>query len=165
MQTKTDLESLIHDLQSSDRERSRAAARHLATMGPEAAPAAVALLELCGSDAEYDKWAIVALEEMGSPRQADADQLAGMLRNNCETVAYWAATLLGRLGSAADQTVSQLAQAMESSGSMAVRERSAWALGRMGPAIHRVSAQLHRTASGQHKRLARLAATAIESTK
>jgi HEAT repeat protein len=75
-------------------------------------------------------------------------------------VAYWAATLLGRLESEASGAVSQLMEALGSS-ALAVRERAAWALGRIGPRASKALPLLRKLSRDSRPRLARLAAEAI----
>ena len=68
------------------------------------------------------------------PRPADASALAALVNKPSLDVAYWAATLLGRLESQAAPAVPQLAEALDRHTESTVRERAAWALGKIGPA-------------------------------
>ncbi|NQU22596.1 MAG: HEAT repeat domain-containing protein [Candidatus Nealsonbacteria bacterium] len=110
------------------------AAEQLSRLGPDAQPAAVALVQACNDDAEeVREWAVAALEELGSPLVTDAETLAGLLTADNADVGYWAATLLGRLGPDAAPVVPSLAAAVAESRHESVRQRAAWALGKIGP--------------------------------
>jgi HEAT repeat protein len=74
--------------------------------------------------------------------------------------AYWAATLLGRLGEGASAAVAALATTLGAA-DLAVRERCAWALGKIGPAAGAARDALRRSAAGSDERLARLASEAL----
>ncbi len=78
---------------------------------------------------------------MGPPSTSDVETLAGLLTADNADVGYWAATLLGRLGSDAVVAVPALATAVAESRHRVVRQRAAWALGKIGsPAIEAVGA-------------------------
>src|SRR5690242_18748726 len=96
-----DLPSLITALRSADGAQQLSAAEKLAQLGADAQPAAVALVESCAGDDEVREWATSALEGMGPPLAADVNQLKQLLKSPNLDVAYWAATLLGRLRSQA----------------------------------------------------------------
>ncbi len=76
-------------------------------------------------------------------------------------VAYWAATLLGRLQAQAAGTVSPLTAALAENRPLAVRERAAWALEQIGPAARDALPALRQAAASKQPRLARLANEAI----
>ena len=54
---------------------------------------------------EVREWVVSALEELGPPRGADVEPLAGLLEHDDADVAYWAATLMGRLEAEAAECV------------------------------------------------------------
>lgn len=138
------------------------AAEALARLGEGARPAAVALvnaLEL--EDDALRDWLVAALEGLGAPSVDDAPTLAALVQKPALDLAYWAVTLLGRLESQAAPAVPQLAEALASHPEPAVRERAAWALGKIGPAAHAARASLEAAAKGGNARLARLAGEAL----
>ena len=65
-------------------------------------------------DETVREWAVAALEAMGAPHEADAPDLAQIVGGDGGDAAYWAATLLGRLGPRAAGSVPQLAAALTS---------------------------------------------------
>ena len=110
-------------------------------------------------------WAHAALESLGPPAANDAAALAKLLSDEALDVAYWAATLLGRLGeddgSSCGAVVKPLVTALEHYPESAVRERAAWALGQIGPTAAEALPALQAAAAGTIPRLARLAKDAI----
>ena len=77
--------------------------------------------------------------------------------------AYWAITLLGRSGKNAAEAVAVLVACVESSADLSVRQRAAWALGKIGPAAGAARGTLKRAAGQGDERLARLANEALEA--
>jgi HEAT repeat protein len=97
-----------------------------------AAPAAVALIRsLEDTDESVRELAIAALEGCGPPQQDAVDDLEHLLTSENEDIAYWAATLLGRLEAGAVQAVDALKTAAAEHGSDQVRKRATWALGKI----------------------------------
>lgn len=138
------------------------AAEQAAHLGSEAQPLAMALVRACGdTEEEVRNWASAALEELGPPRLADLAALAHLLADDHEEVSYWAATLLGRLEAEAAAAVPDLVHVLEQSASLAVRQRAAWALGRIGPAARAATPALKEASTSNNPRLARLAARAL----
>lgn len=155
---------LARELAASEASVRRAAAEKLAQLGPDAAPAALALVRACGNElADVRDWAVAALEEIAAPPANEIEKLAGMLGADSSLVGYWAATLLGRLGDQAAPAVPALARVLAGGGDLAVRERTAWALGKIGPAAAAALPALEQAANGDVPRLSRLAVEAIES--
>ena len=77
-----------------------AAAERLARLEHAAQPAAVALVEAMGDPDDHVKnWVNAALEGLGPPSAEDLQPLVRLLTHESPDVAYWAATLLGRLAS------------------------------------------------------------------
>ncbi len=156
------LAELIASLFSDDPTVCRDAAQRLARMGPDAQPAAVALAEASAAEAEdLREWVTAALEELGPPPTKDRDRLVELLGDPRSNVAYWAATLLGRLETEAAPAVPMLAAAVTDHADPAVRQRAVWALVRIGPAAADALPALERAAADPDPRLARLAARAI----
>ena len=94
-----DTPQMIGALNSPDPAERSNAAEQLARLGPEARAAAVALVRACADEAEpVREWAVSALEELGPPSVSDLKELTFLLRDDNVDLAYWAATLLGRLG-------------------------------------------------------------------
>jgi HEAT repeat protein len=78
-------------------------------------------------------------------------------------VAYWAITLLGRAGDNAAPAVAALADILCSSAEPPVRERAAWALGKIGPTAQAARPALDEAAASDEPRLRRLAEKALEA--
>jgi HEAT repeat protein len=149
-------------LNSSGAAERRHAAEQL-SLDPDPA-AAVSLVRACGDvDEQVREWAIGALEQMGAPDVADAVALAELLAAEQGAVRYWSATLLGRLGEQAGAAVKPLIGAVDADADAAVRQRAAWALGRMGRVAAPAKESLTRAASSGDVRLARLAKEALQN--
>ncbi|HEY4312126.1 MAG TPA: HEAT repeat domain-containing protein [Pirellulales bacterium] len=156
-----DLAAMIGALRSKDTKAQAAAAQQLAQLGEDAQKAAVPLVEACAADESMREWVTAALEGLGAPQATDVPALIALLKRTELDVAYWAATLLGRLHADAAPAVAALVEALERHREGAVRERAAWALGQIGPAASAALAPL-RTLSSGHGRLARLAGDAVK---
>lgn len=157
-----ELSDLINDLNSNQPDARCAAAEQL-SRHPQAAAAAVSLVRTAGDANEsVREWAVAGLEAMGAPSPADLSALVDLLSDSNDDVAYWAATLIGRLGEHAAEAVPALAAALDPTRAGNVRQRSAWALGRIGPAAAPASASLEASAAGEDVRLARLAQRALK---
>lgn len=155
----TDLAQLIAALRSGNAAARQKAAEELAN-SPQPG-AALALVEAC-SDADAALESIAgALEELGPPPAADVAPLAKLLASPSLDAAYWAATLLGRAGSASAPAVPALAQALGTHAELAVRQRAAWALAEVGPAAAAARPALEQAAASSDRRLARLASEAL----
>ena len=160
----SDLPELIRELQSEDIRARATAAEELCQLGEEAQSGAVALARAAGDQAEeVREWACSALEGLGPPLQTDVEPLATLLDDDQGDTAYWAATLLGRLGEEASAAVDRLASVVAASTQAeTVRERAAWALGKIGRAAESAVETLQAASQSQSPRLARLAAKAIQ---
>ncbi len=123
----------------------------------------MALVEASGRSDDARESVVATLEELGPPPAADGAKLADLLNDPSLDVAYWAATLLGRLEGAAAPAVSSLAQALARHAELAVRQRAAWALGKIGPPAAAARGPLEIAAASQNTRLASLARTALDS--
>jgi HEAT repeat protein len=117
----------------------------------------------CDPDETVREWVVSALEEMDAPDAGSVAELQTMLGSSEESIAYWAATLLGRLGEVAAQASTNLGELVSGDSPNAVRQRAAWALGQIGPAAKCALVPLHQAAESDDPRLARLARTAIQS--
>lgn len=151
------------ELKSDDVATRAAAAEQLSQTGPDAADAAVELVEACGDDESVQQWAVAALEEMGPPSPEAASRLEPLVTDDHPLIGYWAATLLGRLGPAAADHQRGLAQGLQPSRDPAVRERSAWALGKIGVTDPEAIQALQAAAREDAPRLQKLANDALPS--
>ncbi|MEN1679024.1 MAG: hypothetical protein AAGJ46_05495 [Planctomycetota bacterium] len=153
-------EQLAAQLNSGSDEDRRAAAQLLAGMGEDATLAAAALAHNA-ADPAVGEWCVAALEELGPPPADQADRLGELLKNRAEQTAYWAATLLGRLGPVAAGHATGLAAAATDHGSLAVRERAVWAIGKIGPDAKAVAPAIAPLVEAGEPRLARWAKQAL----
>lgn len=160
----SELAAWIAELASKDDTKRASAAESIARLGTDARPAAVALVQAMGkADAPTREWCAAALEEIGPPSTTDIKELASLACNKSSDVAYWAITLLGRAGSDAAPAVPALAEALGKSAPLTVRERAAWALGKLGPTAKAAAPALRDAAASKEARLARLATDALQS--
>jgi HEAT repeat protein len=138
------------------------AAEQLARMETEARGAAVALVEACATDDDQLRdWIAAALEALGPPDAADVPKLAALVGSSSLDAAYWAVTLLGRLDAEAAPAVPKLIEALASHPEMPVRQRAAWALGKIGPAAGAARDALTLAAESPDPRLANLVREAL----
>jgi hypothetical protein len=157
-----DVSALIEQLASADGGRRAEAAELLCRAGAAATVAVVPLVKACGdSDDRVREWAVAALEDIGPPPSVAIGQLTDSAGGTDPLGAYWAITLLGRSGQAAAPAVGVLAGCVTSSADSAVRERAAWALGKIGPAAAAAREALQEAAAQGDARLARLAREAL----
>jgi HEAT repeat protein len=159
----TDTDSLVADLKSTEAEIRATAAEQLCRLEEGAREAALPLVMAAGDDDERVRdWAAAALEELGPPSTADVQSLENALADEHADRAYWAATLLGRLEGKAADSVGSLEKALTEHSVSQVRQRAAWALGKIGPEAGSAIAALQEAATSEDARLARLASRAIE---
>ena len=159
-----DLVALSKQLASTDAEQRAAAAELLSRAGEGAVAAAVPLVAACGdADERVRESAVAALEDLGTPATADIASLIKLVDSPDPLAAYWAITLLGRSGKNAAEGVAVLVACVESSADLSVRQRAAWALGKIGPAAGAARGTLKRAAGQGDERLARLAKEALEA--
>lgn len=157
------VDTLVKQLSSGTRVEQASAAEALARMGKVAQPAIVALVAaLRNGDASTREWCVAALEELGPPPITQIADLVNLAREDSLDAAYWAVTLLGRAGDDAAPTVPTLINVLQSSPESAVRERAAWALGKIGNAAVTAGPALRDAAAGSNPRLARLAQQALD---
>ncbi len=160
-----DITNLIEQLGGQDAAARASAAEALARLETAASPAAVALARAAADDDEATRdWVMAALEGVGAPPADSAAELAELLADSRPDIAYWAATLLGRLKAGAASAVPALAAALKADSGTTVQERAAWALGQIGPAAKGAKAALDEAAAAKDQpRLARLAAEALKN--
>lgn len=158
-----DVTELSVQLESTNVEQRIEAAEELSYLAEGAQSAALPLVRAVADDnEEVCEWVNSALEELGPPEVEDAEALANLLNDENADVGYWAATLLGRLGREAAPTVPQLASVLNSQAALQVRERAAWALGKIGRAAMSATEALRQAAASEDTRLARLAKKALD---
>jgi HEAT repeat protein len=150
-----DLATWVAALESGSQLERRAAAEQLTHLGEGARSAAVILIRAAGDgDEQTSEWAVAALEELGPPPTSQVEALTQLLHGT-PTAAFWAATLLGRLPSAPQQTISELVWALEEHPATEVRHRAAWALGKLR--APEAQGPLERAAASADQRLRRIA--------
>jgi HEAT repeat protein len=125
------------------------------------------LIEATGDlDETVREWAADSLETMGAPRSFDLPEIVELLSEAYDgEVAYWAATMLGRLGPSAHPATDVLARTIRFSKYLPVRERAAWALGQIGPRAAGATLILRETSENATPRLRRIATEALESIR
>lgn len=160
----TDIRGCVEQLSAGDADRRAEAAERLCRAGAAANVAAVPLVRACADDDERVRdWAVAALEELGPAPSGTIPQLCELAASGHPLAAYWATTLLGRSGHDAATAVTVLVQCLQSAPDLAVAQRVAWALGKIGPAAASARAALETAASGADPRLARLAREALDA--
>lgn len=162
--TPTDVTQWASELTHGDAAVRANAAEQLSRQPGAAGVTAIALVQAAAdTDETVREWVSAALEELEAPSPKQCDELAALTSHAESDVAYWAATLLGRMGEAAAPAVDRLSGVLESSTADNVRERVAWALGKIGPAARPAVPQLEQAAGSDKPRLARSAAKALEA--
>ncbi len=127
----------------------------------------VSVVQLAGSnDDEIRRWSAEALESAIVPIPDEVDALAELLYDGHDgEVCYWAATMLGRLGTAvgprARTAVNALETCLSDSLYLPARERAAWALSQVGPPAASAATTLRRTAEDAPPRLRKLVTKAL----
>jgi HEAT repeat protein len=160
----TNIQSLIAQLNSHNPAQQATAAEALARMGREAQPAALALVTaLRTADAPTREWCAAELEDIGPPQAAQIPELMKLADDQSLDAAYWAITLLGRAGKAAASAVSTLINIVQTSQESVLRERAAWALGKLGPTAASAVPALRAAADSNEPRLMRLAKQALDA--
>ena len=148
---------------SDDLAARREAARQLSLHPEEAQVAAIALVTAASdADESLREWAVSTLEDLGPPSAADLSELLRLADNSSSDIAWWAITLLGRLGPEASDAAALLARRSLDETSPAVRQRAIWALGQLGPAATGQRDTLVTLADSEDAQVARLARQALE---
>ncbi|WP_145364702.1 HEAT repeat domain-containing protein [Stratiformator vulcanicus] len=134
----------------------------------EADRARVDLAGLCRASADPDETrreqAVATIENLGTPQPEAVPVLTPLIGPDepADSV-YWAVTLLGRLGDACpDDAAEAVASALSKTYSMHVRQRAAWALGKIGIRSDSIRESVAAAAKAADSRLARLAERAID---
>lgn len=154
--------SQVARLASADAGERAAAAEALCRAGDAAAPVAATLVDACADDENtVVEWLVAALEELGTPPADSIAALAGSAASPHPLVAYWAITLLGRCGADAADSIAAIAARLAPGGPVEVRQRAAWALGKIGAAAAPARGELEAASTDADPRLARLAAEAL----
>jgi HEAT repeat protein len=160
------VDDLITALSAADAVRRSQGAEQLSRLGEGARAAAVPLVHAAGDpDEAVREWAVAALEELGPPLEKDVESLATMLDSAAPDVAYWAATLLGRLGPTAVAATPCLIKALTNTPHTVAKERAAWALGKIGPGAGEAASALDKAAAGNEPRLARVAQRSLKQIR
>lgn len=126
-----------------------------------------AVVRLAGSsNDEVRRWAAESLESSIVPVVGEVDELAELLYDGRDgEVCYWAATMLGRLGSdvgsRARTAVNALENCLSDSLFLPARERAAWALSQIGPPAASAATTLRRTAEDAPPRLKKMVVKAL----
>jgi HEAT repeat protein len=128
----------------------------------ESMGAAAAALAAHSGDSDVGEPCIAALEKLGPPPVESLPALQELLSGD-EMPAYWAATLIGRLGADGAPAAPQLITTATGAQPLAVRERAVWALGKIGPAAKEALPALDTLSKSTQPRLARLAKQSAES--
>ena len=158
----TTIAMLIAALAAADPNQRREAAEALMAAGADARTAAVALVRAAGDDDEEVREAAVgAVEDLGPPSAEQFAELAALASDANPDVAYWAVTLLGRAEAAAKSKLPALIAALEPKVAIQVRQRAAWAIGKIGATTPEAQAALKTAATDADPRLARLAREAL----
>jgi len=117
---------------SDDLAARREAARQLSLHADQAQVAAVALvMAVSDEDESVREWAVSTLEDLGPPAIGDLPELIRLADDAFPDIAWWAITLLGRLGREAAACVDVLARRSQDESSPEVRQRALWALRRI----------------------------------
>jgi HEAT repeat protein len=152
-------------LRSDDVQERAAAAEALSLIGTDAAIASVELVKACADDESVSQWSVSALEELGPPPAEAIPELAALASAEHSLVAYWAITLLGRSGDAAQSSQEKLAAILRTSADMSVRQRAAWALGEIHAVSDAAITALQEAAESSDARLARMANASLEKSR
>lgn len=122
------------------------------------------VVPLAGSlDDDVRIYAAEAMESTIQPTLSEQLRLIQILESAHDSeISYWAATMLGRLGSDAGAAADVLDSCVRQSMFLPARERAAWALSQIGPAASIALPTLREAAETAPSRLKHLAAVAIQ---
>lgn len=159
-----DASTWIDALSDPNLEQRRQAAQALAQHREAAQGAAIPLCRaVSDQDEQVREWCHAALEELGPPPEEEREALLNLITAQ-EMTAYWAVTLLGRMGHAAQPAALPLAALVERMDTPdEIRNRALWALGKIGAQGPEIRAALESAAQSDNPRTARLAAKALAS--
>lgn len=144
------ISELVVDLDSESIEQRIDAARSLATLGVEAAPAIIPLLQSLDrtDDEQLNEWMTACLESCGAPATEDLPKLVELLKDSSKDDSrYWALTLIGRMESEGKPACSDVCQLLETyaeqqSGADSIIQRGLWTLGRIADDNEPITATL-----------------------
>lgn len=164
------ISSLVDELESADPKRVAAAAQALAQANESIQAAAIPLVRCVGTiDEDSNEWIVSALEQLESPQATDAEQLTQVLtaylagQANTQQ-AYWAVTLLGRIGPVAGPASCQvLASCAGTASEPEIVAKSTWALAQFGSAAAPARAVLEELVNSPVARTARYAQQALDN--
>jgi len=131
MPTEHELAARLKQLKSGDADERATAAQKLAVLGEQPAAAVPLVAALDDADEQVREWVAAALESLGPPESCDLTKLVALLGAERSLQAYWAATLLGRLGPAAAEARGALEQVATAHVDPSVAKRAGWAIGRI----------------------------------
>jgi HEAT repeat protein len=158
------VDQLCSELRNPDVAVRRAAAQQFAESPEASHDGCLTLLDAIEDDDEQVReWVSAAFEGMEAPDASAVPTLMKYLASEQSGGSYWAATLLGRLGPQASPATEALVAALLDHGSLATRERAAWAIGKIGAAAKSAIPALQQMLQSGMPRLSRLAETAIQS--
>ena len=122
------------------------------------------VVPLAGSrDDTVRVWAAQALESAVEPLPDDVPALMSCLQDDSDgEYSYWAATLLGRLGTGAVAATQSLCDCLQDSLCLPARERAAWALMEIGPDAAAAIPVLENVSKRGPARLRKIAVAALE---
>ena len=153
--------SLKKKLQDADVAVRAAAVEALSYEGAGADWAALELVSACGDQESVKRWAVAALEDLGPPRLAAVGGLIDLTGSPDPLVAYWAVTLIGRLGAEGRVGEGALVTVLLGSKDDSVQDRAAWALGKLSAESQSAIEALRGAAESGRPRLAHLAQAAL----
>jgi len=155
---------LGEQLSSSDPPTRHNAAKLLSQNADAAVDVAIELVQFAGDpDRVVAEYCVATLEELGPPAASQLEPLSQLAVSENSDVAYWAVTLIGRAGVAATNQAMLLGDIVIGDAELAVRERAAWALSRIGSAASVAVPQLQSVSEDQPDSLVRAVAKALET--
>lgn len=129
-----DVDQAARLLDSVDPAEQAAGAEYLSRHAESAAGVAAALVRHVGDeDRVVAEYCVATLEELGPADAKELPEIAELAGSPSDDVAYWSATLLGRIGPAGILYAPLLARMVVTHPEDYVKERAAWALSQMGP--------------------------------
>lgn len=155
--------SSIAELSAPDPAARRRVAEQLGRDTERARAAAAALVAACEDPDESVRVLVSGvLEDLGPPPEGQLAQLVPLVHHEHADVAYWAVTLIGRLGHRSASAVPALVKTLAEHSAISVRQRAAWALSQIGPTAAAARDPLEAAARSDDPRLARLARAALD---
>jgi len=154
------------DLASDEVATRIAVAEQLAKMGSDASFAAVELVDSCrDSDESVRNGSVAALESLGAPSTETRGPLCEQAKDSNPLVAYWAITLLGRMGTEASSCQQVLANVLTQAAEISVQQRAVWAIGKIGVLGPTTIESLKLAAGSNDPKLSRSAQQILQQTE